>query len=853
MASPLLFLGRAQALFPSVPALREPHFPSRLHQFVWRNWELANLDRMAEVAGTQPDRLREIGDSMGLPPKRHLSPDQLRRGYITLIRQNWHLLPEEQIIQLLGWDRSRYDFTLKEDDALDIKLGRLKPDCPTLRYTQSTPDELRRAKEIRESLHRWFGQRLNEPGEDRFAFVKELSEPDHSLVLNPAYRGTDREVNLSPGWSFELETRSEVLEGAVLRFRDFMQRRLNVSLQAGANKISLELQPGAFPEQESFRITTDSTAIRIVAATERGALRALYHMQAEMERREAPLLSKGEYTGREVLSPRYDYSYFALYGDPLMEGDAAGLPDAYLERAAASGVNGVWIQAVLNTLAPSKSFPEFGAGSETRLRNLRSLAARARKFGVRIFLYLNEPRAMPASFFRNRPEIQGTRLYDLYAMCTSTALVRDWIRDSVSHVFREVPDLGGFFSVTMSENHTNCFSHGGAWGDKNPDAADCPRCSKRTGAEVIAELIQTFHEGVRAESKSAEVITWDWGWGTPLAEAAIPLLPKDSSFLSISEWSQPVDRGGVKTQVGEYSMSVPGPGPRARHNWEIASQAGLRTLAKTQFNNTWEISAVPYIPVMPLVLDHCEKLAQAGISGVMESWTCGGYPSPNLRAAAAYSFEPRPSKDQILTAEAERLFGKAGAPEAVMAWRKFSSAFAEFPYGVAIYVIPTQHGPANLLRLEPTGLKPSMMLFPYDGYQSWKGPYTPEAMQSQFEKLASKWRTGLADLENAAAKAPKTKQRLAHRELAIARTCFNNFQSVSNQIAFYILRDAGDAEKRKKLAGLAGREMLLSKDQYFIARNESLIGYEASNHYYYTPLDLVEKMLNCEYIIRELS
>jgi hypothetical protein len=27
----------------------EPHFPSRLHLFVWRNWELANADRMAEV------------------------------------------------------------------------------------------------------------------------------------------------------------------------------------------------------------------------------------------------------------------------------------------------------------------------------------------------------------------------------------------------------------------------------------------------------------------------------------------------------------------------------------------------------------------------------------------------------------------------------------------------------------------------------------------------------------------------------------------------------------------------------------------------------------------------------------
>jgi hypothetical protein len=29
--------------------------------------------------------------------------------------------------------------------------------------------------------------------------------------------------------------------------------------------------------------------------------------------------------------------------------------------------------------------------------------------------------------------------------------------------------------------------------------------------------------------------------------------------------------------------------------------------------------------------------------------------------------------------------------------------------------------------------------------------------------------------------------------------------------------------------------------------------YEASNHYYYTPLDLVEKTLNCRYVMRELD
>jgi hypothetical protein len=315
----------------------------------------------------------------------------------------------------------------------------------------------------------------------------------------------------------------------------------------------------------------------------------------------------------------------------------------------------------------------------------------------------------------------------------------------------------------------------------------------------------------------------------------------------------------VKTVVGEYSMSVVGPGPRATRNWALARKHKLATVAKTQFNNTWEISAVPWIPVLPLVVEHCRKLAEAGIDGTMPSWTCGGYPSPNLHASAAYAFEPRPDDATVLRHEAERMYGAAVADEAVAAWKAFSEAFVEFPYGVAIYIIPTQHGPANLLRLTPTKLKPGMILFPYDAYKSWSGAYPPDVVRSQFRKVAAKWRTGLEKLERVAAKVPPTKRKAAQRELAIARTCHNHFESTANQVEFYMLRDrlpelsaAEGASARRRMLEIVEQERLLSREQYFVARGESLIGYEASNHYYYTPLDLVEKMLNCEHVEQQI-
>ena len=816
--------GNAHGAFPAIAAVPEPHFPSRLHLFLWRNWDLANLDRVAKVVQARPSDLAELGKAMGLPPKRQLSADYLRRIYITVIRQNWHVLPEEQIIELLGWDAERFAFTLKEDDFLDHKLGRVKPACDPLRYRKPDTEERKKAAAIRTSLTRAIPGGVKSLGQPRFAFVETMS------ALEPG-----------PGWRVEAPAGKPALAAAARRFGQGSGggRRVEVVLDESA-----KLGPG------DFSITSNADRSRIVAATERAAIRGLYHLRSESQ------WPEGETHSKEVWSPRFLYSYFALYGDPLMEGDAAGLPGGYLDRAAANGINGVWIQGVLNTLAPARSFPEFGKGSETRLRNLRALVERAERYGLRVYLYLNEPRAMSAEFFRNRPGIRGTQSQDVFAMCTTTSEVRDWLRESLSHVFRETPGLGGIFTITMSENHTNCFSHGGAWGDRDPVATGCPRCSKRTGADTLAELIQTFRDGVREHSPGADVMSYDWGWGTPLAQGLIPKLPKDSSIISISEWSQPVFRGGVKTTVGEYSMSVVGPGPRATRNWEVAHERGLGTVAKTQFNNTWEISAVPYIPVLPLVLEHCENLAKAGITGVMASWTCGGYPSSNLRAAGAYAFEPRPQRAEILQTEAERIYGSDSAKAAVQAWDIFSEAFQFFPYGVSIYVLPVQHGPANPLRLKPTGLAPGMILFPYDAYKSWKGAYPAATVQQLMAKLARRWGEGVAVLEKIESKRGKE----AVLELAIARTCHTHFESTANQIEFYLLRDEApgaspEREKtiRTRLIEIAERERELARIQYSVARDESLIGYEASNHYYYTPVDLLEKILNCEQVIAALG
>ena len=160
-----------------------------------------------------------------------------------------------------------------------------------------------------------------------------------------------------------------------------------------------------------------------------------------------------------------------------MEWHADPYPEGYLQKLASSGVTGVWLQAVLYKFALFPWQLELSANSEIRLKNLRALVARAKGHGIRVFLYLNEPRAMPLRFFEQRPSLKGVVEGDYAALCTTNPEVQSYISDAVATICRGVPDLGGLFTITASENLTNCWSHG--------QGAKCALCGKRRPAEVI--------------------------------------------------------------------------------------------------------------------------------------------------------------------------------------------------------------------------------------------------------------------------------------------------------------------------------------------------------------------------------
>ncbi|MDO5554473.1 MAG: GDSL-type esterase/lipase family protein [Planctomycetia bacterium] len=564
-------------------------------------------------------------------------------------------------------------------------------------------------------------------------------------------------------------------------------------------------------------------------------------------------------TAVEKGHPRFIFSYFAIFGDPLLDDNAELYPDGLLQKLSADGVNGVWLHVVLRDLVAGGHFSEWGQGYEKRIANLRRLVERAKQYNIDVYLYMNEPRAMPTDFFEKYPEAAGGREGASQAMCTSSPVVQEWLSNSLEELFRNVPDLGGIFTITASENLTSCGSHGAG------PQADCPRCKDRPNAEIIAEVNRIMAEAVHRAAPDAKVLVWDWGWaGHGDACDIIAKLPKNVYLMSVSEWNVPLNRGGVATAVGEYSLSAPGPGPRAARHWQAARDAGLKTAAKLQINTTWELPCVPYLPVLDLVARHYQNLAEHGVDGAMLSWSLGGYPSMNLKVAERFATDEQPDTDKILNDLASDLYTEAGREQARLGWSTASAAFSEIPIGPAsnVYSGPFYLGPANQLCLRPWPTWATMVCFSFDSIDAWRGPYPRDVYASQCRKAGTGLLAAAEQLQTAADFASPERQREALDQVRYTRAGGLVYSSIANQSDFIILRDqwldpaTEDSQKKElasQMAALVRDEIKLAKEMFVLCREDSRIGFEASCQYWFVPQDLIEKVIACYSILDELQ
>ena len=680
-------------------------FPTAWQTVIFRNFSYVRTERIAAILGCSCEVVEKEAQRLGLSPE---NDEKIRRferqGYITVIRNNWYLLPYRQLLMLLGMSEGELDLILEKEDFLGIKLGNFKPSCEEVLYSPLSDEDIRKTEKIAQTVREY----SNDGGALPFSFFENSAEDS---------------------------------------------------------------------SQTSF--------------------------------------TKG--------STRIVHPYLAPCNDVFLKDSEDYLPDALLERYKKIGINGIWLHGVLSELSEYPFLPEYSKRYEERRKNLGVLIERCARYGVKVYLYFNEPRSLPHGVSEEHEALIGDPVRR--TLCLENKATEDYLYGAVRSLCESANGLGGIFTITMSENPTHC---------NYSRRTRCPVCQNIPPEVSASKVNNIINRAIRDSGCGAELIAnlWGWspflGWSEEQTFRGIELLDKDISVLCVSEYDLEIEKGGTKSRVIDYSISNPGPSEISRNMLKKAAECGHKVYAKIQASNSWESSSVPYIPVFDLVHEHLQNLADIGVSDYFLTWTLGGYPSPSLEIASKFN------KDFSLDVWYSEKFGE-NAEAMHRAILTLCDAFREFPFSISVlYNSPKNLGPANLWDTQPEEKKSTMVCYSFDDVESWAAPYTPQVYVSQLKKLIDGWEKGLSTLESICC-SPLEKEIERY-----ARVALIHFRSDLLQTEFALCKREGD---RDGMRICAEKEMSDAKELLALVREDARIGFEASNHYFYTERNLVEKIV----------
>jgi len=538
---------------------------------------------------------------------------------------------------------------------------------------------------------------------------------------------------------------------------------------------------------------------------------------------------------------RMVHPFLSPCADPFIEDTRSHLPDEILDDYAKVGVNAFIIHALLSTISPYPFDPELSKDYKIRRKNLRDLIERAGKRGIKIFLYFNEPRSVPMDVFKrmNRPELGGTvQKNDVVALCLSKEENRKYLYDAVYDLFSDIPDIGGVELTTKSEYATSCTSHGVS--DKHK--YNCPVCSELPieTNQVLANNI--FNKAIRDSGSDALMICTLWAWSPELIEAGVPKLDEGIGVWHVSEWGLSIERGGVESKVGEYAISANAPSEQTRRAFELAK--GRRKMAKTQVGCSWELAVCPYLPLFDLELEHLIKLRDIDATDHQLTWTLGSCPTVTFDMISSYLEAPESFDFERWY---EKHYGEA-AKTVHDAVKLMCEAYREYPFSMTvIYVSPKNMGVANRWSLEPNSNKSCMVGWTYDDCESYAKPYTPQILMSQFEKVIAGWEKGVTLLEKAAGTSAAADELLLFSKVAL-----NHFKAEVLHTR-YVLAKRDLPKSKAELLRIFEEERELCLEMLTLLPKSTFIGFETSNHYFYTERDVMEKLVQLDGLEAELK
>ena len=733
---------------------------------------------------------------------------------------------------------------------------------------------------------------------DQFPFYAELSGPVHTRWLrNDAETPSPDEVVIDDSWAVAACGGEAQLEVAKEDLGSFLEAAMGVKLapRASGPVIRLRTDDAVRGGPEAHRVEASDDCIEVVGASPAGVLHGVFLLEDIMRRRRAPFVPKGilaraalfeRRIHRSCMSPFYVEELTGQTGPPMdVEGfgqpiDYTGWqhtdagPDTFyhdniLARLAHHGANGIWLRGALCRYAKAAAFPEFGERADEIAAQLNRLCRRAARYGIRVYVYFNEPLGFPSrhDFWQRHADCRGsyTAGFDRYCMCTSVQAVKDFLREGMAWLFSHVPDLGGVILITASEFPTHCYCHVPTVGGRPREelvrqGVLCPRCAEREPQEVIGEVITLIRDGIRSASPEADVIAWNWSWAAYEEDPQIGILerlPEDVIVMGDFERGIMSSACGFEYLSDEYSLKIVGPSDRFRKMAAFLKGRGRKVYAKLQIGTTHELATVPYLPVLQRIAAKYAALQPAGVEGMMTCWNFGNMPSLATELAGMMSWNPQPRPEEAVAELAAMHFGAAAAPKVVEGWRLLSEAIEDFPGSIPVlYNYPANRGPAFPFVLERIGrgFPASWLLernIDADDPSGWAVPFGPEHALTCLRSLCEKWQKGVEVLEAAVSLAEGPDKAELVREVGVARMCLIQFRSAANVTDFLLTRnrwyEAADPEEkealRQRLLKIIDEERQNCEAALPLVDADPRLGFHGEAYGYMYSRELIEKKL----------
>jgi len=716
---------------------------------------------------------------------------------------------------------------------------------------------------------------IDEPStlpESEWKFIEEIKQPLHSQINWYRESAANNEVSLAEGVELELNfpDSENLLDTAYADLKYFFKLG---EIGPGdfkiiTNKIETDLA-------ESYKITIEDNFCRIEAGDTEGIRRGIYLLEDELLRSGGPFLNKGIIERHPVIKTRISRCFFGplkrppFYKDELLD-EMDYYPEEYLNRLAYEGVNGLWLTISFKDLARTDIFP----GNEKitqRLEKLRNIVKKCRNYGIKIYLFCIEPIAFDPDdpILEKYPELAGTVTNAKVCFCPASETAQDYLRTTLKNIFSNAPGLGGMIVLSVGEWLTLCSNAG-------IGLNNCPRCSHLPPWQSLSLSLSAMEQGMHEAAPEAELISWPYSqpsyWGMEESITAAEHVSDNVILMHNFESHGSKIQLGKKRKITDYWLSYIGPSKFFKRCAAKTQKNGTKMFAKLQVGCSHEVATTQYVPVPANLYKKYKAMHELGISGVMQSWYFGAYPSIMTKAAGELAFAPFPaSEDEFLFRLAKLHWGEYSS-KVVNAWKYFSDAYQNYPLSNALgYIGPMHDGITWPLHLEPVNrrLAPTWELGwppPGDrigeclGYPFLKeNDFTIDEMIILLEKLCSKWNEGVRILSALEQHFNNNKARI--REIGVAKALGILFQSGLNIFRFYKFREtvANSIEDSRQtildeMKKIVFDEIESSKKMLILIDNDSSLGFhsEAEGYKFYPQkirlrIKSLEKLMQTEF------